>query len=107
MEVILQKSDKPHKKYMVKIGGRVSHFGAANYEDYTMHKDEEHKQRYIKRHEKREDWNNILSAGYWSRWLRWNKPTLQESIADMNKRFNLNIKLVWFSNKFIIIISIY
>ena len=52
MEVILHKSDELDKKYMVNIDGRTIHFGAAGYEDYSMHKDEDRKQSYIKRHKK-------------------------------------------------------
>ena len=58
-----------------------------------MHKDDERKQRYIKHHEKRETWDDPLTAGFWSRSLLWNKNTLQESIDDINKRFNLNARL--------------
>lgn len=94
MEVIIQKSTNKNKKFMVEIHGRTIQFGAANYEDFTTHKDEERKQRYIKRHEKREDWSNPLTAGFWSRWLLWNRPSLAESIADTNKRFNLDVKLI-------------
>ena len=47
------KSDKPEKKYYIitKDNKRV-YFGAAGYSDFTKHKDEARKQRYIKRHEK-------------------------------------------------------
>jgi hypothetical protein len=48
------KSDKPEKKYYIitKDNKRV-YFGAAGMSDFTMHKDEERKQRYIKGHEKK------------------------------------------------------
>jgi hypothetical protein len=48
-------SDKPEKKYYIitKDNKRV-YFGAAGYSDFTQHKDEARKQRYIKRHEKNE-----------------------------------------------------
>ena len=52
MEVILQKSILPSKKYTAVIGGRSIHFGASGYEDYTIHKDDKRKELYIKRHEK-------------------------------------------------------
>ena len=61
--------------------------------DYTIHKDDERKERYINRHKKNEDWNNIYTAGFWSRWILWNKPSISESIRDTNNRFkNVNIK---------------
>ena len=94
MEVILQKSNKPDKKYMVFIDGKTIHFGAAGYEDFTTHKNHDRKNRYIMRHNKNENWENPISPGFWARWLLWNKPTIIESIADIEKHFNLNIKLI-------------
>ena len=67
------------------------HFGAAGYEDYTMHKDDDRKQRYIKRHMKNEKWDDPMTAIFWSRWLLWNK--ISDSINDINKRFPLNVEL--------------
>jgi len=64
-------------------------FGAKGYEDFTTHGDEKRKERYIKRHEKREDWNNPLSPGALSRWILWNKETIKDSLIDYLKRFNL------------------
>lgn len=62
-------------------------FGAAGMSDFTKHRDEERKQRYLDRHQDNENWNDITTAGAWSRWLLWNKPTIQESLADIRKRF--------------------
>ena len=47
------KSDKPDKKYYIitKTEKKV-YFGQASASDFTKHKDEERKQRYIQRHEK-------------------------------------------------------
>jgi len=50
--------------------------------DYTKHKDEIRKQRYIERHQIRENWNNPLSAGYWAKRILWNKKTITESLKD-------------------------
>ena len=55
--------------------------------DFTIHKDELRKQRYIARREKRERWGDPLTAGMYSRWSRCNLPSLQDSINDMNKWF--------------------
>ncbi len=94
MEVLLQKSDKLDKKYVASIGKRNIHFGSVGYSDYLHHKDDDRKERYIKRHQKRENWEDPLTPGFWAVHLLWNKPTLVESIADIEKRFNLNIKLI-------------
>ena len=84
------KSDKPEKKYYIitKDNKRV-YFGAAGYSDFPKHKDEARRQRYIKRHENNEDWSKsgIDTAGFWSRWLLWHKPTIKESYEDIKKRF--------------------
>ncbi len=61
-------SDKPDKKYYIitKDNKRI-YFGAAGYSDFTKtKKDEAKKQRYIKRHEKNENWSKsgIDTAGF-------------------------------------------
>ena len=93
MKIVISPSDKPNKKFEARIDDRRSiHFGAKSYEDYTIHKDPERKERYIDRHSKNEDWNNPLTAGFYSRWILWNRPTITESVRDTNRRFpNLNI----------------
>ena len=86
--VIILKSHRPDKKYDAFIDGRkIVSFGAKGYEDFTTHKNEERKERYLKRHRKNEDWDDPLSAGFYARWLLWNKETLQDSLKDMNDRF--------------------
>ena len=65
------------------------HFGAEGMDDYTITKDEEQKERYRKRHKKDLKTNDPMRAGYLSYYLLWNKPTLQESIKDYKKKFNL------------------
>ena len=47
MEVILQKSILPSEQYTAIIGKKSIRFGAAGYEDYTMHKDNKRKELYI------------------------------------------------------------
>ena len=78
---------------MIEIDGKLIHFGQAGASDYLQHNDEKRRERYIKRHEKRENWNDPKTAGFWSRWLLWNKNTIDDSIADINKRFNLDVEL--------------
>jgi hypothetical protein len=68
---------------------KTTHFGASGYSDFTQHKDEERKQRYLERHKKNEDWNDYTSAGSLSRHILWNKPTLKASIEDYKKKFKL------------------
>jgi hypothetical protein len=70
-------------------------FGAKGYNDYTIYykKDkklaEEKKQSYIARHDVNENFNKPDSAGALSRWILWNKPSVDSSIKDFKKKFKL------------------
>lgn len=87
----LYRSSRNGKKLMIIHRGKTIHFGATDYEDYIIHKDDTRKDRYIKRHRANEDWDDLTKPGLWSRFLLWNLPTLKESIKDMEKRFNIRI----------------
>ena len=88
-------TDNKHK-YTVKLKDREDklhhvHFGVKGYSDYTIHKDPDRKKRYIDRHKSREDWTikGVLTPGFWSRWILWNKPGFRESIENTKQRFHL------------------
>jgi len=68
---------------------KTTHFGQKGASDFTINKDKERKDKYLKRHEKRENWNDYMTAGSLSRWILWNKPTLKASISDYKQRFKL------------------
>ena len=89
----ITKSHLPKKKYdaHLTVDGRakIVPFGAVGYSDYTQHQDSQRKQRYLQRHQKREDWTNPLTPGFYSRWLLWNQPTLQGSEKSLRSRFGL------------------
>ena len=70
--------------------GPTVHFGATGYQDFTQHGDEKRKASYLARHKKNEDWTlrGVETAGFWARWLLWNKPSIAQSIADINRRFS-------------------
>jgi len=94
MKLTIKKSTKPKKKYMAvfRDKGKIvktTHFGARGMSDYTRHKDKTRKARYIKRHKKRENWNDKFSAGALSRYILWGEPTLRESIKKYKLRFRL------------------
>ena len=82
-------NDNKHKYYIITASGKKIYFGAYGYSDYTIHRDPERKQRYITRHKKNENWtkSGIDTAGFWSKNLLWNKPTIQASYNDVKKRF--------------------
>ena len=92
-EVILKPSTAKGKKYNAFIDNKKVSFGAEGYSDYTKHKDPERKKQYDARHKPNENWNDLKTAGAWSKWLLWNKETLQESKKDMEQKFNIKIKI--------------
>lgn len=97
MDVYLQPSSRRDKKYQVTINDVTIHFGAAGYGDFIKYWKTNHdlaerkKASYLARHH-REDWNDVYTAGFWARWLLWNKPTLDASIKDIERRFDLSIE---------------
>ena len=91
-KVEIKKSTRSGKKMMaVFYDGdkkvKTIHFGDSNYSDYTIHKDEARRQRYIDRHKSSEDWNNAMTAGTLSLYVLWSKPTISASIAAYKKKF--------------------
>ena len=97
MNIEISKSNRNDKKFKAVIDGKKTiHFGSAGASDFTKHKDPERKERYIDRHKKREDWgkSGVDTPGWMSRWVLWNKPTLQASVNDVNKKYkDINFKL--------------
>ena len=96
---LLMPSNKPDKKFMVITpdGRRVIHFGAKGMSDMTQHKNPTRRENYLKRHKGMlEDWTKkgIESRGFWSRWLLWEKPTIEKSIKNIEKKFNIDIYYV-------------
>lgn len=88
-------SSKKYKKYAVDLpDGKSVYFGHNQYEDYTLHKDKKRWENYLKRHGSgNQDWTitGIDTAGFWSRWLLWNKPSFIKSIKDIEDRFDFKI----------------
>ena len=91
--IILQKSSNASKKFMVNVNGKTIHFGANGYSDFTKHKQKSRMFRYNIRHRSRENWakSGIHSAGFWAKWILWNKPGFRDSIKDTEKRFKIKI----------------
>jgi len=91
-EVVLKKSSNPKKNMMLMLKVKKISFGATGYSDFTQHKDEDRKKNYIARHKPNQNWNDLTTAGAWSKNLLWNKPTIKESIKSMESKFNIDIK---------------
>jgi hypothetical protein len=70
-------SDRANKKYFVVYRGRRVHFGAAGYEDFTIHRDKQRRSRYRARHSKvlteagTPAYKLKTSPAYWSWHLLW------------------------------------
>jgi hypothetical protein len=107
--VYLKKSTKPDKKYMVYVvdtsgSTKVIHFGARGMSDFTKHKDVSRMKRYSARHRPNssktrgsETWSKsgIKTAGFWSKWLLWNKPSLAASKKSISSKFRVTFKSGW------------
>jgi hypothetical protein len=84
------KSDKKDKKYyIVTFTGKHVYFGAAGYEDYTMHKDPKRKEAYIRRHQNNEDWtkSGIDTPGFWSYHYLWEFPSKTQAYENIKKKY--------------------
>jgi len=97
-----EEKDKTHKYQVILLDmttgkKHLVRFGAHGMNDYTIYsknddpEKERHKRNYLNRHRKNEDWNDIKSAGFWSRWILWNKPTVEESLKSTIKKFKIKL----------------
>lgn len=95
--VLFDESDKKDKKmkatFILENGKtRTIHFGQANPTGkgtYIDHKDDKIKRNWIKRHEVRGKFDDPMTASSLSRWILWNKPSLNKSIIDFKNKFGL------------------
>jgi hypothetical protein len=90
----LRKSTRKDKKHMlVDDEDNKIHFGAHGYSDYTIHNDEKRKRNYLARHKTNEDWTikNGITAGFLSRWILWNRESIDLSLNDIKKKFKISI----------------
>ena len=65
-------------------------FGQKGFENYTGgHLDEDRKNRYIARHEKREDWTQtgVDTAGFWSYHYLWHFKTFKQALNHILKTY--------------------
>lgn len=91
------RSDNKDKKFMVVLetdtgSRRTIHFGDSHSKDYTLYSPlerEDRKKLYIQRHKVNEDWNDPLTAGFWSKHILWNLPTVTASLQATKRKYNL------------------
>ena len=94
MSYYLETSKRKGKRYSITTPqGTQIHFGSDIGKTFIDHGDETVKKNWIARHKTNKNFNNMSSGIFWSNNLLWNKPSLVESIKDVEKRFNIRIKL--------------
>lgn len=95
--VIIRKSPKLEKKWRATfaeensrgVSSRSVDFGQRGYSDFTKHKDRMRMTRYLMRHRRMHEnwtWSGRYSAGFWSRWLLWSKPSLSEALRVVRQK---------------------
>lgn len=93
--IILSKSPLKTKKWRVEFDDGVKvDFGSTGNLDFILSGGDEVKRKaYIARHKVRENWtrSGIKTAGFWARWLLWEKPSLLAAIKNIEDKFNLKI----------------
>lgn len=92
---LMRARNSKHKFVAIFPNGSAVHFGLRGYSDYTIHKDPERMRRYLMRHagsrsglrSRRENWtkSGAKTAGFWSRWILWSKPSLKAAIKQTEK----------------------
>ena len=91
-EVILKKSSNPRKKYDAVIDGKKTvSFGATGYSDFTKHKDEERKERYIARHKVNQNWKDHETAGFYAKTFYGINQRLKHQLKIQTKSFLIYI----------------
>lgn len=120
IEVRLIKSPSPKHKFRVIFrSGQYVDFGGRGYSDYTLHKTPERMRLYVLRHggrippslmketrpgaihrgmldvdsSRKESWTatGVGTAGFWSRWLLWSRPSLDGAKRVMAQKFGIII----------------
>ena len=70
---------------------KVLRIGSKGYDDYTISNNDIKKNNYIKRHYVNENWSDIESKGFWSRFLLWQEKTIPKSIQYIRDKFGLDV----------------
>lgn len=104
---LLYKSDKPKKKFVMVMPkfGHKHYFGASAYRDFTRMNDKNSKfyepskeerdkvkKNYLARHSK--DPKGVHSPSTLADMILWNKPTIQASVKDYEKRYKVKVKIM-------------
>lgn len=93
----ITKSMRKDKKYTAHFeNGTKTHFGGSGYKDFILYSTinskvaKQKRRAYIARHGSTENWSNPKDASTLSRFILWEKPTLEQAIRAYKKRFRLS-----------------
>ena len=87
MQIEISPSTRQDKKFRAVIDDQKTiHFGSKSASDFMLNKDKTRKERYERRHKRREDWTDPKTAGFYAKNTLRNKLTIQASIKDTNQR---------------------
>jgi hypothetical protein len=71
---------------------RTVRFGQLGASDFTMHKDTKRRDLYLQRHRKRENWQDPMTAGFWSARMLWGKtPVKEKALAAIIRQFKMQL----------------
>ena len=88
----LMKSPRAGKRFAVCWAGRVIHFGQPGAFTYADGAGHAKRAAYLARHgaaKSGEDWTDPTTAGYWARWLLWEKRGIGNGLAEAVRRLNV------------------
>ena len=118
---VLVPSPKEDKKWRVILpDDRTVDFGQRGAEDFTTHKDPHRMLNFLRRHggissdeyvsskkmqpseilktyrkrmkSDKEDWADYTTPGFWSRWLLWSEPSLQDAARRVKQLTGLTVR---------------
>ncbi len=101
-KVIIKQSSRRDKKFMATFFDaddrrvKTTHFGGRGCMDFIKYsrKDRElakkKRLQYIKRHRVRESWRDPTRAGTLSRYILWEKPTMEAAVKKYRVQFGLD-----------------
>ncbi len=113
--ITLRKSPDLKKKWRVTFpDGEHVDFGLTGYSDYTLHKDMSRMASYVRRHggktpknptfksllrvntSDKEKWGKrgIRTAGFWSRWLTWSHPSINDAVKHIESTYDVSIRRI-------------
>ena len=96
MKIQVSRSERAGKKWKAELpSGKTVHFGQAGMQDFTRHGDPKRRESYLARHRPNQDWSKggVGTAGFWSRHLLWEKPTVRGAAKALaSKGLQVSVK---------------